>query len=190
MQPVTLHKEKLFALLEAAFALIGLFLTWTVEKYNNPQMGNQNQMGGFGQMNQMNAMTTQTQNGFHSWGYLALVGVIGVVIAILLTPDKTKPYDKNTKTITLLSFLAIIVGALVYMITLSSEAKKLTAAYQQQYGITYDASAGMGLWVTLVAGVVGLAWVSGFLTKLSVNNTNPPTTPTTPAPPATPTVTQ
>lgn len=173
MQQINIHKVKLFALAEAAFALIGLFLTWTMEQYPAQQA---NQMG-FGQMN---AMTTTTQNGFNSWGYLALVGVIGVVASVFIMGDKTKDYDQNGKNLSMLSFVLIIAGALIYYFRLTSEAKNLAALYQQQYGINYSASAGMGIWLTLVAGVIGLAWVTGILNKLSA--------PSTPPPPPTPTI--
>lgn len=181
MQNFNLHKVKLFALAEAGIALLGLFLTWTIEKVGGQAMnqmggGGMGQMGQMGQMQMMNAMPATTQNGFNSWGWLSLVGVIVVVLATLMTGDKTKDYDRNSKNIVLAAFLAIAAGALIYYFRLSSVGKDAAMLYQQQYGISYSASAGIGLWSTLAAGAIGLAWVSGLLNKL---NTPPP--PSTPA---------
>lgn len=186
MQNLAIHRVKLYALIEAGLGLLGLFLTWTIEKVGGGQMMNQmgfGQMGQQGQMQMMNAMPASTQNGFNSWGWLSLVGVIVIVLVSLLTGDKTKDYDRNSRNIALAGFLAIAAGALIYYFRLSSVGKDAALLYQQQYGISYSASAGIGLWSTLAAGVIGLAWVSGILDKLG---TPPPAAPA--APPANPVV--
>ncbi len=185
MQQINLHKTKLVALLEAAFAFIALFLTWTTETLT---AGGQQGGGGFdlrnfgGQagFNQMNNMMNQaTQNGFNSWGYLTLVGIIGVFIVTLFMGDKTKDYDKQTKNLVLLSFAAIAAGAIIYYLRLNSVSKEVAMVAQQRMGAIYSAKAGMGLWTALLAGLIGLAWVTGLMNKLGTPAAAPATTTTT-----------
>ncbi len=190
MQQVNLHKTKLVALLEAAFALIALFLTWTTESLT---AGGQQGGGGFdlrnfgGQagFNQMNNMMNQaTQNGFNSWGYLTLIGIIGVVIVTLFMGDKTKDYDKQSKNLVLLSFAAVAAGALIYYLRLNSVSKEVAMVAQQRMGAIYSAKAGMGLWTALLAGLIGLAWVSGLMNKLGAPAAAPTSTVQPAQPPA------
>jgi hypothetical protein len=153
MQQINLHKQKLLALAEAGIALIALFLTWMTAGVE-----------GFPQAD-------QSKNGLGGWGLLTAVGIAGVAFASL-SGDKTKNFDSNSKKIALASFLAIALGAIIYYFRLRS----LSGAQQyQNYTLTVKTVAGPGLWMALVAGIIGLAWVSGLLEKLS-----------TPAAPATP----
>ena len=55
MQQIKLHQKKLFSLIEAGLAFIALLLSWTIE--NNYVTGQ-----------------ASSQNGFHSWGFLTLLG--------------------------------------------------------------------------------------------------------------------
>ncbi len=156
MENVNLHKQKMIALAIAALALIAMFLPWTVQK--NPLAGF---FGGGGSIN---------MNGFRSVGFISFLGVIGVVIASLIG-DKTKEYDDNSKKIAMASFGGIVLGALIYFILVTTKSK------------AYGASGGIGIWIALIAGAAGLAWVMGMI-KLPANN--PPAPPNSPSPPTPP----
>lgn len=172
MQQKFLHNVKLIALAEAAIALVGMFLAWTVEKLPaqllNQQQGQfgQGDQGQFGQL--ANAMTTTTQNGFNSWGWLALVGILVVVVATLVTGPPQRDYDRNGRIIATIGFGVIALAALIYFFRLTSVAKDYEQAMLQR-GIQYSASAGMGLWSVMLAGILGALWVSGVLAKLNTN---------------------
>jgi hypothetical protein len=179
MQKINLHQKKLIAILEAAFAMIALLLPWT--KYKVGQTLNMYDMYGMGGM--AGGGGIEPDNGFRSWGWLVLLGVVGVVVWSLLR-DQTKDYDKQTKAGALASFGAITVGAIAYLITLNG-----TGTLQDMQGRQVTVAAGMGLWSALVAGVVGLLWVSGLMEQFAAKNKSippsaPPTAPTPPAPPA------
>jgi len=139
-----MHQQKLIALIEAGFALIALFLTWLTATAE-----------GFG--------TTRSTNGFSSWGLLSLMGIIGIVIACLLG-DKTKPFDDQGKKIALASFGLIILGAIIYFIRIKTLGGATQAGY---YTINVKTSAGPGLWMALVAGIVGVLFVSGAMQNLA-----------------------
>ncbi len=87
-----------------------------------------------------------TANGFRSTGILSFVGILGVAAACLLG-DKSLPFDEQNKKIALGSFGAILLGALIFF---------LRAAFEGGISAT-----GFGLWLTIVIGAVGLAWVLG-----------------------------
>lgn len=99
-------------------------------------------------------------NGFSGVGVISLLGVIGAIIASFLG-DKTKEYDQNTKMIALASFGAIALGALLTLVT-------------KYHGV--PTGAGIGVWLALIAGIAGLAWVYG-LVKLPPPAQKPPTPP-------------
>jgi hypothetical protein len=164
MQNVPLHQQRLYSLIEAALALIALFLPWISASAT-----------GFG--------VTRSANGMTSWGLISLIGVIGVIVACLMG-DKMKPFDEQGKKIALAGFGLIVLGAIAYFIRIQTLGGTQTAGY---YTIKVKASAGMGLWMALVAGLVGLAWVSGFLDKLgkpqTVTATTTNTNTNTPIPP-------
>ena len=102
-------------------------------------------------------------NGFRGWGILSLFGVIGVVIACFMS-DRTKPFDDNFKKIAMGSFAAIAVGALIFFLRLNSAGGGFGSAVK----------AGFGLWLCLIAGLAGLAFVMGFI-KVP-DNKKPPIT--------------
>ncbi len=171
MQQTGLHQRKLFAIIEAAFAFIALLLPWTRYKM---QMAQFNMFGGGG-----GGGSIDPDNGFRSWGWLVVIGVIGVLATSLLG-DKTKEYDKNMKLGAMASFGLIVLGAIIYVTRLSS-----VGTLQTQEGIPVTVSSGMGLWSALVAGLIGLAWVSGVLDQFNTKKPaaaapNPPPPPTTP----------
>lgn len=94
-------------------------------------------------------------NGFRSWGMLSFFGVIGVAVASLMG-DKALPFDDTFKKVALGSFGAIALGALIFFLRISSEG----------LGV---GSAGFGLWIALIAGVLGLVWVLGKINLPDIN---------------------
>ena len=128
MENLNLHKSKLFALILAGVALISLLLPWSAAK------------GGMGMV------TARGQNGFHSWGLLVLIGIVGVIAASLMG-DKTKNYEGQTKQIAMGSFGLMALGAVMFLVRL------LTGS--QSYGgfkvkFSDIAKPGMGLFLGLI----------------------------------------
>jgi hypothetical protein len=173
MQQINLHQKKLLALMEALFAFIALLFPWTKYKVEAFNMFG----GAAGQI--------PSDNGFRSWGWLVIIGVVGVIIFSLLE-DKTKDYSANMKLGVMGAFAVIALGAIIYLIALNSQ-----GPLQTQEGNPVKVYAGIGLWLALTAGLIGLAWVSGILDKLSAAAKNrsaappyiPPATPPAPPPP-------
>src|SRR5262245_23357538 len=92
--PLTgMHKQKLYALIAAGAGFVSLLLPWRTI----PIFGS-------------------VSNGFNGVGILALLGVIGVIVASFMG-DKTKEYDENSKKIAMGSFGAIALGALLTLVT-------------------------------------------------------------------------
>jgi hypothetical protein len=90
-------------------------------------------------------------NGFRSWGLLSLLGV-GAVAAASFMGNKSLPYDENLKKIAMGGFGGIALGALIFFFRISS--------YGGGFG---GVSSGFGLWLCLVAGLAGLAFIMGFI---------------------------
>jgi hypothetical protein len=88
---ISLHQQRMFTLIFAAIAFIGMILPWVV--------------AGQGQFK-------QTSNGFAEWGILALFGVAGAVVAALLG-DKMRELDQNIRYIAIGSFVAVILGSFI-----------------------------------------------------------------------------
>lgn len=97
-------------------------------------------------------------NGFRSWGLLSFLGVVGVIVSCFVG-DKSIPFDDTFKKVAMGSFAGIAVGALIYYFNLGSGFIRLDS--------------GFGLWLCLIAGILGLLWVIG-LVKLP-DNKKPPT---------------
>jgi hypothetical protein len=129
---INLHQQKLYCLIIAAVAFIGMILPWTVTG------------GGFGGL-----MPKQTSNGFGGWGILALFGVAGVVVSCLLG-DKTKVFDQTFRYVAIGSFVAIILGAFIPFMQIMNAG-----------GL--GVKSGIGIWFCIIAGIVGLLWVSGVI---------------------------
>jgi hypothetical protein len=91
-------------------------------------------------------------NGFHSWGLVSLLGV-GAVAAACFMGDKSKEFDANTKKIAMGGFGGVALGAILFFLRISSFGGGMSSAVH----------AGFGLWICLVAGLAGLAWVLGFI---------------------------
>ena len=86
-------------------------------------------------------------NGFSGVGIISLLGVIGVIVASFMG-DKTKEYDQNSKMIAMGSFGALALGALFTLLT-------------KYHGVSTNA--GLGIWLAIIAGLVGLGWVTGII---------------------------
>jgi hypothetical protein len=157
MENVNLHKQKLYALALAALSLIAIILPWQTFTLAFNLGG----FGGFG------GGGSGSVNGFRGWGWLSLIGVIAVVVASLMG-DKTKTFDDTFKKVALAGFGAIALGAIIFMIRVMSVG-----------GQGFKTSPGFGLFICLIAGVAGLAWVAGLI-KLPENK--PPASPTPPPP--------
>lgn len=140
---INLHQQKLFSLIFAAVAFVGMILPWSVIDF-----------GGF--------MSKQTSNGFSGWGLLSLFGIAGAVVASLFG-DKTKEFDQNFKYVAIGSFVAIILGAFIPFMQIMNNSG-------------FGLKTGFGIWLCLIAGILGLLWVTGIIKM-------PPKTPTPPAPP-------
>ncbi len=152
MENLNLHKQKLYALIIAGVGLIALFLPWATVSVRG--------FGGGGSV-----------NGLKGWGLLALLGVAAVAIASLME-DKTKEYVGNMKMIAMGGFGAMALAGVITFIRLSS-AKGSGGALD--YGGGIKVSAGLGLFLCVIAGVVGLLFVMGI-----VKMPNKPATPTNP----------
>jgi|SRR5688572_3950135 hypothetical protein len=88
------------------------------------------------------------RNGLRDWGLLSLLGVGGVVAACLIG-NKALPFDDQFKKIALASFGAIGLGALIFFIRLSSKGG--------------SEATGIGVWLCLIIGVLGVLWVMGIV---------------------------
>jgi hypothetical protein len=126
-----LHRKKLYALIAAAIAFISLLLPWA-------------SISLFGM--------SQSWNGFRSWGYLSLIGSLAV-IGFTLASDKTEDYTGDFKTYTMFSFIAIALGAFIFVL------RKISAAGEGFINVP----TGIGLWLCLLAGIGGVALLYGLI---------------------------
>lgn len=90
-------------------------------------------------------------NGFSGLGIIALLGVVGVAVATFMG-DKTKPYEGQTKQIAMGSFGAIALGGLLTLLTKASWS-----------GLKVSTSPGIGLFLALAVGVLGLLFIMGIV---------------------------
>lgn len=140
MEQLNLHKKKLYALALAAVGLIALILPWMSVSYN---------FGGFG-----GAVGSQSVNGFRGWGYLSLIGIAVVAVATLME-DKTKDYSDTMKKAATGGFGAMLLGAVIFFIRISSVGGAGFA------GVKSGPS--FGLFIELAAGLAGAALVWGLV---------------------------
>jgi hypothetical protein len=131
-----LHKQRIFSLIIAGISLIFIFLPWW--SYDT-------------------SFFSYKINGFRNLGLLSVAGIVGVII-IVCAGDKTQLFAGKIKTIALISFGAIMMGAIA--------AIALPPALSG-YGLS--ANSGIGLWLTLVSGLMGILVVSGLLKIKSQN---------------------
>ena len=148
---MNLHPQKLYALVGGGLGLLGMILPWV--SVSSPFGG----MGGGG-----------GGNGFGGWGILSLIGVVGVAITSLMN-DKSKPYDSNFKMGAIGSFAAIALGAFIVFMQLNGQGNGLLSV-----------KPGIGIWITILAGVLGALFVAGII------KVPPPKGPTPPPPPTPP----
>ena len=100
-------------------------------------------LGGFG--------SNTLGNGFQGWGILSLFGLIAVLVSSL-AGDKTKDYDQNMRYLAIGAFGAIALGALISFMQLSGGGR-------MGMGI----KSGIGVWFCIIAGIIGLLWVTGVI---------------------------
>jgi hypothetical protein len=129
MENLNFHKQKLYSLIVAGAALIALFLPWAKVSY-----------GGYG---------GGSVNGLHGEGFITLLGV-GAVAAACFMGDKMKTFEGNFRNIALGGFVAIIAGAVIAMINISSKGRGIIKP-------------GLGLWLAIAAGAVGLLFLLGII---------------------------
>lgn len=90
-------------------------------------------------------------NGFQGWGILSLFGLIAVIVSSLVG-DKMRDYDQNMRYLAIGAFSAIALGSLIAFMQLNGNA---------QLGTTVKS--GIGVWFTIIAGILGLLWVTGVI---------------------------
>ncbi|MBC7949427.1 MAG: hypothetical protein H7Y42_16190 [Chitinophagaceae bacterium] len=90
-------------------------------------------------------------NGFSGWGILTLLGVVGVVVSSLLE-DKFSPYSKTMKLGAMASFGAITLGAFIVLMQIVGNRGGFNVV-----------KTGIGLWLALIAGILGLLWLNGVI---------------------------
>ncbi len=168
MENLNLHKQRLVTILIGALGLIFLFLPWLkVQSF-----------GG-----------SASHMGYNIWGgIITAIAFAAAIASSLLLGDKTKPFDKQGKLIAIIAFAVAFLFTLIVLIA-SSGSGQQTAGF---YVIEVKKSPGIGVWLTLVLELGGLAWVTGVLDKLAQHNAAaagsapPPTPPNPPAPPTPP----
>jgi hypothetical protein len=148
MENLNLHKQKLYALILAGVALISLFLPWATVNVR-----------GFG---------GGSVNGLRGWGFLALLGVAAVAVASFME-DKTKEYMGNMKMVAMGGFGVIALAGVITFIRLMS------AGGHGGELAGYGVSTGFGVYICVIAGVLGLLWIMGIVKM-------PPQKPTPPKP--------
>jgi hypothetical protein len=124
MDQMNFHKLKLYSLIIGAVALISLLLPWI-------------KWGPY------------SSNGFRSWGYLSLIGVIGVG-ALCLIGDRTADFSAEYRKYIMIAFGTISLGALLFFFRLSSIAG-------------FSVNSGIGLWLCFLSGLAGLAIIYGLI---------------------------
>jgi hypothetical protein len=134
MENLGFHKSKLYSLILAGVALIALILPWVSVS-----------AGGFG---------GGSENGFKSWGLVSLLG-IGLVAASCFMGNKAVAFDEMGKKLALGGFGAIAGGAVIYLIRVLTMGGK--------YGGMIKVSPGIGLFLGLAAGVIGLLLLLGIV---------------------------
>jgi hypothetical protein len=157
---LNLHMQRIVTLIIAAVILIFLFLPWLKKSAQGYQ--------------------TTTYMGFAIWGgIVCAVGVAGVIVTCLMG-DRLQPFTKQTKVIAMVCFGIILLIAIIAAIASSGTEQAQNEYYQI---VEQKKSAGIGAWLTIVAGAAGLAWVSGILNQLMAGRT---TSPASFSPPPTP----
>ena len=129
MENLNFHKQKLYSLICAGAGLIAMLLAWAKVSF-----------GGYG---------GGSVNGFHGEGFISLLG-IGAVAAACFMGDKMKAFEGNFKTIARGGFGAMIAGAVIAMMNISSKGRGVIRP-------------GLGIWLEIAAGAVGLLFLLGII---------------------------
>jgi hypothetical protein len=96
-----------------------------------------------------------SKNGFNSWGLVVLAG-IALVAAACFMGDKAKGFDDMGKKLALAGFGAMAGGALIYLI-------RVLTIGGGKYGNMVKVSPGIGLFLGLAAGAIGLLLLLGII---------------------------
>jgi hypothetical protein len=139
MEKLGFHKSKLYSLILAAVALISMILPWFSVKA----------AGGYGMGYGV------SKNGFGSWGLLVLAG-IALVAAACFMGNKAVAFDDMGKKLALGGFGAMGGGALIYLI-------RILTLGGGKYGGMVKVSPGIGLFLGLAAGAIGLLLLLGIV---------------------------
>jgi hypothetical protein len=161
MQQINLHRQKLIALAIALLALIFMFLPW----YKPTKL----MADVFDLGRALGAdpdASSSSRNGFHGWGFLSLGGILGIMI-LSLTGDKTRPFEGQIKQGAMIAFGNMTIGAIISLIDLGK-----------------NFNSGVGLYLCMATGLLGLAWVGQFLRNINLGTS--PATQTIPTPPPPP----
>jgi len=144
-----LHQQKITALIIAGLAFISLLLNWSVPKV---------------------FAFVQSKNGFNSWGLLSLLGILAVVAAAFMG-NRTKPYEGQTKQIATAAFALVALGAALYLVRLLTGSESVLGESVKFNDILKP---GTGLFICLVAGLAGFAWVYGLIKSPNATTSSTP----------------
>lgn len=162
MQQVNLHQQKLITVLIGIVGIIFLFLPW------------QKIQGG------------QSYMGFSIWGGIICgVAIVALIASCLVVGDRTKPFDKQGKMIAMICFGLML---LLTIIILATSGGTKQQALNQFYIVEIKTTTGIGVWLSLILELGGIAWVSGILNQLIQQKSflSGPVPPSAPPPPPTP----
>lgn len=132
-----LNKQKMYCLIAAGIALVSILLPWATSKM------------GFG----------GSENGFHSWGLISVLGIIGLAVATFMG-DKSKPYEGQMKMVALGSAGAIGGGALLYLLRVMLGSKSVMG---YSVKLSKVISPGFGLFICLLVGAATLLFLMGIV---------------------------
>jgi hypothetical protein len=170
---LNLHRQRLVALGIALVALISMLLNWS-----SPKAG---------------ITGIESQNGFASWGFMSLAGILGVA-AISFIGDKSQPYSGQFKQIVIAGFGLIALGAVIFMIRIFTGSSEFNTLFgdRQSFKLSDLVKPGFGLFLCIAAGLGGLVLISGIIKIPAAANppmtpgSIPPTPPGAPPPPPPP----
>ena len=172
MQNVNLHMQRIVSIIIGVLGLIFCFLPWVKEGE------------GYGSVSHM---------GFSIWGgIVSALAIAGVIVNCLLIGDRTKPFDKQGRIIAMICFAVMFLLAILVLVGSGTEQTRLN----DYYVLEVKKSAGIGVWLTLVISLAGLALSSGLLNAAFAAKSTmagpsttapPPAATTTPAPTPPPT---
>lgn len=98
MEQMNFHKQKLYALIIAAVALISMLLPWlTINVF----------------------IASKSFNGFNSWGWLSFIGILAAG-GLSLTGNREQDYSAEYKKYIMAAFGAIALGAILVFIRKTS----------------------------------------------------------------------